>query len=38
MQSKDDVIEIDLQELVGLLIHWLWLLVLCGLVTGLAGF
>ena len=38
MQSKDDVIEIDLQELIGLLIHWLWLLVLCGLVTGIAGF
>ena len=38
MQSKDDVIEIDLQELIGLLIHWLWLLILCGLVTGIAGF
>ena len=38
MQSKDDVIEIDLQELVGLLFHWLWLLILCGLVTGIAGF
>lgn len=38
MQNKDDVIEIDLQELVGLLIHWLWLLLLCGLVTGIAGF
>ena len=38
MQSKDDVIEIDLQELVGLLIHWLWLLILCGLVAGITGF
>lgn len=38
MQNKDDVIEIDLQELVGLLIHWLWLLALCGIATGLAGF
>ena len=38
MQSKDDVIEIDLQELVGLLIHWLWLLILCGLVAGTVGF
>ena len=37
MQNKDDVIEIDLQELVGLLIHWLWLLVLCGAVCGIAG-
>lgn len=37
MQNKDDVIEIDLQELVGLLIHWLWLLILCGAVTGIAG-
>lgn len=38
MQNKEDVIEIDLQELVGLLIHWLWLLILCGVVTGMAGF
>lgn len=38
MQSKEDVIEIDLQELVGLLLHWLWLLILCGAVTGIAGF
>lgn len=37
MQNKEDVIEIDLQELVGLLIHWLWLLILCGAVTGIAG-
>ena len=38
MQSKDDVIEIDLQELVMLLLHWLWLLVLCGVVAGSIGF
>ncbi len=38
MQSKEDVIEIDLQELIGLLFHWLWLLILCGAVTGIAGF
>ncbi|MBR6478338.1 MAG: protein-tyrosine kinase [Lachnospiraceae bacterium] len=38
MQSKEDVIEIDLQELVGLLFHWLWLLILCGMVTGITGF
>ncbi len=37
MQNKEDVIEIDLQELVGLLIHWLWLLILCGAVTGISG-
>ena len=38
MQSKEDVIEIDLRELVGLLLHWLWLLVLCGAVAGITGF
>ncbi len=38
MQNKEDVIEIDLQELVMLLIHWLWLLVACGLVCGVIGF
>ncbi|MBR4731181.1 MAG: protein-tyrosine kinase [Lachnospiraceae bacterium] len=38
MQSKEDVIEIDLQELVGLLLHWMWLLLLCGAVTGITGF
>ncbi|MBO4290487.1 MAG: protein-tyrosine kinase [Lachnospiraceae bacterium] len=37
MQNKDDVIEIDLQELFGLLFHWLWLLILCGIVAGLTG-
>lgn len=36
--NTEDVIEIDLQELFGLLLHWLWLIVLCGIVTGLAGF
>ena len=38
MQSKDDVIEIDLQELFMLLFHWLWLLILCGVVTATIGF
>lgn len=39
MHNKDeDVIEIDLQELFGLVIHWLWLIVICGIVTALAGF
>ena len=36
--NTEDVIEIDLQELFVLLLHWLWLIVLCGIVTGLAGF
>lgn len=34
---KDDVIEIDLQEIVGLLIHWAWLIVACGIAAGLVG-
>ena len=38
MQNTDDVIEIDLAELFGLLLHWLWLIVLCGIVAGAAGF
>jgi len=37
MQNKDDVIEIDLQELFGFLLHWLWLLILCGAITGIGG-
>lgn len=36
--GNDDVIEIDLQELFGLLVHWLWLIVGCGIITGIAGF
>ncbi len=36
--STEDVIEIDLQELVGLLIHWIWLILICGLLAGLASF
>lgn len=38
MNSTDDTIEIDLQELFGLLLHWLWLIILCGILTGSAGF
>lgn len=34
---KDDVIEIDLQEVVGLLIHWAWLIIACGVAAGFAG-
>lgn len=36
--TRDDVIEIDLQEIVGLLFHWAWLLVTCGIMAGLVGF
>lgn len=35
--QNDDVIEIDLQELFGLVLHWLWLIVVCGLITGAVG-
>ncbi len=35
--KHDDVIEIDLQELVGLLLHWLWLIVGCGIAAAAAG-
>ncbi len=36
--NTEDVIEIDLQELVMLLVHRLWLIILCGIVTGALGF
>uniref|UniRef100_UPI004056B9EE YveK family protein n=1 Tax=Acetatifactor sp. TaxID=1872090 RepID=UPI004056B9EE len=36
--NTEDVIEIDLQELFGLLLHWLWLILICGIVTGVIGF
>lgn len=36
--NTEDVIEIDLQELFGLLLHWVWLILLCGFLTGLIGF
>lgn len=36
--ANDDVIEIDLQELFGLLLHWLWLIILCGIAAGAVGF
>ncbi len=36
--GSNDVIEIDLQELVGLLVHWLWLIIGCGILTAAAGF
>ncbi len=37
MQDKDDVIEIDLQELFLLLLRWLWLIVICGVAAALVG-
>ncbi len=36
--NAEDVIEIDLQEIIMLLVHKLWLIVLCGIVTGVLGF
>lgn len=36
--TNDDMIEIDLQELIGVLLHRWWLLVICGLVGGIAAF
>ncbi len=37
MQNNDDMIEIDLQELFGLVLHRFWLIFVCGLVTGIVG-
>lgn len=36
--STEDVIEIDLREIIGLLVHWLWLILVCGILTGMVGF
>lgn len=36
--QNEDVVEIDLQELFGLLLHWLWLILLCGALAGVLGF
>lgn len=38
VQENDDVVEIDLQEVLGMLLHWLWLILLCGIITGALGF
>jgi len=35
---NDDVVEIDLQELIGLIIHWLWLIIGCGILAAAVGF
>lgn len=37
-KNEDDVVEIDLQELFGLLLHWLWLIAVCGIAVGIMGF
>ncbi|MCM1326091.1 MAG: Wzz/FepE/Etk N-terminal domain-containing protein [Bacteroidales bacterium] len=34
---RDDEIEIDLQEIVGLLLHWAWLIIACGAAAGIIG-
>ncbi|MCM1187233.1 MAG: Wzz/FepE/Etk N-terminal domain-containing protein [Lachnoclostridium sp.] len=34
---RDDEIEIDLQEIVGLLMHWAWLIIACGAAAGIIG-
>jgi len=40
MQEKrmEDEIEIDLRELVGVILHWFWLIAICATVAGVAGF
>lgn len=36
--NNDDEIEIDLQELFGLILHKLWMILLCGILAGAIGF
>lgn len=40
MQEKrmQDEFEIDLRELWGILLHWLWLIIICAVLAGAAGF
>ena len=38
INDKNDVIEIDLGEVVGLLLYWWWLIALCGVLTAAVGF
>lgn len=38
MQEKNDEIEIDLTEIIGLIIHRLWILLLCACMAGAIGF
>ncbi len=37
-EKRNDVLEIDLEELFGLILHRLWLILLCGIVFGAAAF
>lgn len=37
-ENNENVIEIDLEELFGLILHKLWLLLLCGVLTGVVAF
>lgn len=37
-QNTNDVIEIDLREIFGVLLHWLWFLLLAALIAGLSAF
>ena len=38
VNDKNDVVEIDLGEIMGLLLYWWWLVIGCGLITALIGF
>lgn len=38
MQDKNDEIEIDLTEVIGLVIHRLWILIICAILAGVIGF
>lgn len=38
MNNKEDIFEIDLLELLGVLLHWIWLIAVCGIVGGVATF
>lgn len=37
-ENQNDVIEIDLRDLFGLIIHKLWIIVLCGIAVGVVAF
>lgn len=36
--ANDDVIEIDLKDLFGYLLHWVWIIAACGIIAALVGF
>lgn len=38
LNDKNDVVEIDLGEIMGLLLYWWWLVAGCGLITAVIGF